>query len=259
MTTQASPKTSSRTAGPGLILGLMGMVTVTAALISTPFLTGAAGALTGLSGVGAIVLLSLACGIAAGVALVTLRAQLLREQPVPPADPNQAASVASMYDTLSHTSNPSELAETLFELSETQTKLVRTEGRYRELVENVPFGLWVRDLTVDHFTYLSPEFQRLTGYSLAQVRCLPNANDVFHMDDRPQLQALLDAVDRSGEFDFIGRIVKASGEAIQVHTSVRLIRDNAGRPLRLIGTLAQHDGVVTNQPLTDRPAPHQVH
>ena len=69
--------------------------------------------------------------------------------------PGTKRSVASMLD--------------ITEQHRTQTKLQESEYRYRLLANNVSDVIWTADLDL-HFTYVSPSFERLLGYSSKEIR-----------------------------------------------------------------------------------------
>jgi PAS domain S-box-containing protein len=84
----------------------------------------------------------------------------------------------------------------------------------------------------------SAEMFRIFGYEPGEIEV---TNDIFfrsvHPDDRAMVRAALAGTLRSGSTSSIDhRIVLADGRERVVHEEASLVRDGAGRPLRLVGT-----------------------
>ena len=123
--------------------------------------------------------------------------------------------------------------------------VVQAEGRYRNLVEHLPAVVYIDEideLATAH--YVSPQYERLTGYSPAHRLATPDLwVKMLHPEDRERVLAESDRTNESGEpFDIEYRIVRADGE-------VRWLHDHAFQVEGLDGGMAWQ-GVLTD--VTDR-------
>lgn len=122
-----------------------------------------------------------------------------------------------------------------------EAQLRVSEERLKLALEATSDGLWDRDLKTG-LDYLSPRYYQITGYSIGEVR--PDFEffkRTVHPDDLP---AALDALSehmlgKTTTVDFDYRLLIPSGEAKWVRLRGQVVeRDNDGKPLRMVGTLA---------------------
>ena len=116
--------------------------------------------------------------------------------------------------------------------------VVQAEGRYRNLVEHLPAVVYIDEideLATAH--YVSPQYERLTGYSPAHRLATPDLwVKMLHPEDRERVLAESDRTNESGEpFDIEYRIVRADGE-------VRWLHDHAFQVEGLDGGMALAGG-----------------
>lgn len=109
---------------------------------------------------------------------------------------------------------------------ETERALSQAEERYRTLVEQLPVVVYidaVDEIVTAH--YVSPQYERLTGYSASQRMADPGLwNRMLHPDDRQRVQSESDRTNASGEpFDMEYRIVRADGQVRWVHDQAFLV------------------------------------
>jgi PAS domain S-box-containing protein len=109
--------------------------------------------------------------------------------------------------------------------------LGRAEERYRSLVEQLPAVVYV-DAVDDIATaqYISPQYERLTGYSPQQRLAEPELwVKMLHEDDREAILRESDRTNLTGEpFDVEYRIVRADGATRWVRDQAFLIQDPDG-------------------------------
>jgi PAS domain S-box-containing protein len=94
-----------------------------------------------------------------------------------------------------------------------------SEERYRMLATNIPEVAWLVDRT-GRTIFLSPNIAAVTGYSADEVHAAGTAHWVarMHPDDRPLVQAQLEALFRDGaRFDVEYRTRRKDGRWIWVH------------------------------------------
>lgn len=115
-----------------------------------------------------------------------------------------------------------------------EERLARAEERYRLLLEHLPVAVYT-DAADDGVTalYVSPQYERLTGYSPAQRTSQPDLwRRMLHPDDRERTLAESDRTNRTGEdFDLEYRIVTRDGRTVWVHDHASLVPGADGTPV----------------------------
>jgi PAS domain S-box-containing protein len=138
----------------------------------------------------------------------------VRDEAVPVADGDSGRPIYQgvMYD--------------ITEQRHTQERLIDAEERFRTLVEQLPAVVYID--AVDEIVtaqYVSPQYERLTGYSAAERMGDPGLwNRMLHPDDREHVLAESDRTNASGEpFDMEYRIIRADGQVCWVHDQAFLV------------------------------------
>ncbi len=109
-----------------------------------------------------------------------------------------------------------------------------TERRYRALVEQLPLITYIdsAERADGAPVYLSPEIERVLGYTPQEWTSTPNFFlDHVHPDDREAVVAAREEARRSGEplvreFRFIAK----DGRVVWLHDTQTVVRDDQGRP-----------------------------
>ncbi len=117
------------------------------------------------------------------------------------------------------------------ERKETELKLQEAEGRYRTLVEQVPVVVYVDAVDdLSTATYISPQYERLTGYTPEQRMSQPELwVSMLHPDDRDAVLAESARTNATGDpFDVEYRIVRADGTVVWVHDHAYLVHGADG-------------------------------
>ncbi|MEO8475964.1 MAG: PAS domain-containing protein [Actinomycetota bacterium] len=100
------------------------------------------------------------------------------------------------------------------------------EERYRTLVEQLPVVVYM-DAVDDVATalYVSPQYERLTGYTPAERLAEPGLwLRMLHPDDRDRVTSESDRVNETGEpFDIEYRLVRGDGEVVWVHDHAYMV------------------------------------
>lgn len=157
-----------------------------------------------------------------------------------------ASSVISLllyflfWSLLSVSSRSQKLAaELTSEIREKQQDLVKSEFRWKFALEGAGDGVWDWDLASDRF-YYSPRYQQMLGYPVGEFSDLPHElRRRIHPDDREAVESLVMAcaAGNSDKFSIEYRLQAKDGTWIWVLDRGMLIKDDAGKPLRLLGTL----------------------
>jgi PAS domain S-box-containing protein len=121
------------------------------------------------------------------------------------------------------------------ELNRANDRLMETEGRFRQLAENIDQAFWLFDPPTDRIVYISPSYRKISGRPAEDVDGVRAAFlDVVHPDDRQQL---LDALPKRtiGSYDEEYRIVRPDGSVRWVRDRAFPIRGTSGDVYRVAG------------------------
>ncbi len=122
------------------------------------------------------------------------------------------------------------------------TKALRlNERRFRDSMEHSPIGTVLADLGGMWMT-TNAALERMLGYSAAEFRAL-SASILAHPEDRPDIDRRLQLL-RNGDaptYEADRRFRHKDGSWISARVAVSLVRDEAGRPLHLIGHIESVD------------------
>ncbi|MDQ3953527.1 MAG: PAS domain-containing sensor histidine kinase [Actinomycetota bacterium] len=125
--------------------------------------------------------------------------------------------------------------------------LARTEHsrRERELTEQLleaqriaRIGSWQWDIATDTITW-SDQMYRMLGFEPGELTPEPGLYaDHVHPEDRELVAARSEeALAQEKPLDYEHRFVRRDGSTLIVHTRGRVVRDDTGKPIRMIGTL----------------------
>ncbi len=125
------------------------------------------------------------------------------------------------------------------EVSSLEAFLEESEARLRMLTENVDAvsTLWQPD--PPGYVYVSPQFERLTGYPVERILLDDGfpLTELMYPEDREQaLVHLAELVTSGGRGAMEHRIVRADGEVRWVRSTVTPLPDPAGGGVRIVGT-----------------------
>src|SRR5918996_4435204 len=144
-------------------------------------------------------------------------------------------------------------AEVRGERERAQKELVRTEDRYRTLVEQIPAVTYVQEPidsdTPKAITYMSPQYEAMLGYP-PEKEILDEEHwlRVLHPDDRERVLAEELRTDETGEpYRIEYRLIARDGRVVWVHDEATLVRDEEGNALYWLGV--QYD--ITEQKRTE--------
>jgi PAS domain S-box-containing protein len=118
-----------------------------------------------------------------------------------------------------------------------EQRLRESEENFRRLVETTSAVLWQADVDTWAFTYVAPQAAQLLGYPVQQWYEKDFWVSHIHPDDRKQaIQTCLMMSQKTEDFDFEYRMIKASGEIIWIHDVVNSQHQN-GKPVQLRGLM----------------------
>ena len=124
------------------------------------------------------------------------------------------------------------------ERKQAEERLRRSQARLAEAQRMASIGNWEYDLTTKKVTW-SDEVFRIYGYDPQEyVPTFDRLLEMVHPEDRHLLTGGLEgAVDRGEPYDFEHRVLLPDGTERVVHRRARVVRDEEGRPLRMLGTV----------------------
>jgi PAS domain S-box-containing protein len=134
-----------------------------------------------------------------------------------------------------------------------EKELVRSEDRFRHLVEQIPAVTYVQEPidsdTPKAITYMSPQYEAMLGYP-PEKEMLDEEHwlRVLHPDDRERVLAEEQRTDETGEpYRIEYRQIARDGRVVWVRDEATLIRDEEGNSLYWLGV--QYD--ITEQKRTE--------
>ena len=124
-----------------------------------------------------------------------------------------------------------------------EANLQEAERRFREVLENSLDAAYKRDLRSSSYSYLSPVFAEISGYTPDEIKSLPlpTVLGLMHLDDVAEVQrvvaeAVSSATGRSFEIDY--RFRHKAGEYRWLRDRFTVLRDAEGCAVALIGSVA---------------------
>jgi PAS domain S-box-containing protein len=117
------------------------------------------------------------------------------------------------------------------ERKEAEARLREAEERYRTLVEQLPAVIYIDAIDeVATARYVSPQYERLTGYTPAERLADPAMwMRMIHPDDHARVLAESNRTNQTGEdYDIEHRIVRKDGRVVWVHDHAFLVRSADG-------------------------------
>ena len=116
----------------------------------------------------------------------------------------------------------------------------QAERRYRELVEQLPLVTYIDEPAVAPSIYISPQVERLLGYTAEEWLGDPELFlKLLHPDDRERVLADHERVFAVGEssWSFEYRLVARDGRTVAIRDEAVVIKDEEGNPLYVQGFL----------------------
>ncbi len=114
--------------------------------------------------------------------------------------------------------------------------LRESEERFRQLAENIDAVFWLKEVTENRFSYISPAFGRLWGLQTAAVLDNPEVwLSYVHPDDRESVVQSFQQHAMTGQFDQEYRIIVADETVRWVRSRCFPLFDETGKIYRLAG------------------------
>jgi PAS domain S-box-containing protein len=118
-----------------------------------------------------------------------------------------------------------------------QDALEESEARLREAQRVARVGSWEWDIERNSLWW-SDELYEIYGL---ERETFPGTHESFlervHPEDRPYVRRVIEAAHQNKQpFNYEHRIVRADGAVVSLHARGRVIADEAGKPVRMLGT-----------------------
>ena len=111
-----------------------------------------------------------------------------------------------------------------------------SETKFRQIAETIRESFWISDVAVTETIYVSPAHEEIWGISPDEMYDDPAAwMALIHPEDRPQVEAAIEAQARGEITHLEYRIIRADGEQRWVQERAFPIRDAAGEVYRVAG------------------------
>ncbi len=128
------------------------------------------------------------------------------------------------------------LAEDITDRQRMEDALIESEGRFRQLTDNLREVFWLVDPRQHRMIYISPSFEKTWGMPCSEMYRNPDAwLAAVHPDDRDRVLQMLGSLPPSGEYDAYYRIVWPDGTIRWIHDQSFSLRDESGQVYRIAG------------------------
>ncbi len=126
------------------------------------------------------------------------------------------------------------LEKSLHQVQDYAGNLEESEGRFRQLAENINQVFWMTDAKREKLLYVSPAFERIWGASVDSLTGPDSLFDAVHEEDRERvLAAAKDML--SVQYDETYRIIRGDGEMRWIRDRAFPVRDDKGEIIRIAG------------------------
>jgi len=116
-------------------------------------------------------------------------------------------------------------------------KLRESEGRFRQLAENINEVFWITDPAMHEIIYTSPAYEKIWGRTCASLYASPlQWLETIHPEDSERVAQASANAARSGSFEATYRIIRPDKTERWIHDRGFPVRDAAGEIYRIVGT-----------------------
>jgi diguanylate cyclase (GGDEF)-like protein/PAS domain S-box-containing protein len=114
--------------------------------------------------------------------------------------------------------------------------LVESDEKFRQLAGHIPQVFWMTDATQTSLIYASPNYEQVTGRSLAELRANSRSwLEIIHEHDRERVKNARKTKALTGEYDIEYRIVRTDRTIRWIHDRAFPITNRNGEIYRIAG------------------------
>ena len=114
--------------------------------------------------------------------------------------------------------------------------LRESQGRFRELAENIKEVFWMSDPQKNEILYVSPAYEQIWGRTCESLYASPRSwLEAVHTEDRARILNAAVTKQAAGTYDEEYRVVQPAGSMRWIHDRAFPVRDAAGMVCRIVG------------------------
>jgi PAS domain S-box-containing protein len=122
------------------------------------------------------------------------------------------------------------------ERKQAQSALQASEERFRQLANHIREVFWMSNADKSKIIYVSPAYEEIWGRSCGSLYASPQTwIEAVHPDDRERISEHAAALQISGDYDEIYRIIRPDGSIRWIHDRAFPIRESNGTVHRIVG------------------------
>jgi diguanylate cyclase (GGDEF)-like protein/PAS domain S-box-containing protein len=117
-----------------------------------------------------------------------------------------------------------------------QAALLDSEGRFRQLAENIQEVFWLTETSKNEMLYVSPAYEQIWGRSVIGIYEKPQDwLEAIHPDDRQRVMVAAHTKQVQGDYDEEYRIVRPDGSIRWIRDRAFPVREGSGEVVRVAG------------------------
>ncbi|HSY19530.1 MAG TPA: PAS domain S-box protein [Candidatus Acidoferrales bacterium] len=123
------------------------------------------------------------------------------------------------------------------ERKQAEEALRESEGKFRQLAENITVVFWITNAAKDRMIYISPAYEKIWGRTCESLYQSPQTwLDAIHPEDRDRVVEAATTKQERGDYDEIYRIKRPDGSIRRIRDRAFPVRNAAGEIYRIAGT-----------------------
>ncbi|MGD0252202.1 MAG: PAS domain S-box protein, partial [Verrucomicrobiota bacterium] len=122
------------------------------------------------------------------------------------------------------------------ERKQAERALRASEGRFRQLADNIREVFWMSDPAKNEIIYVSPVYEEMWGRTCESLYASPRDwVEALHPDDRERVLEAALTKQISGQYDEVYRIIRPDGSIRWIQDRGFPVRDGSGKVYRIVG------------------------
>ena len=142
---------------------------------------------------------------------------------------DEIGQIAGAFNSLAGT-----LEESVQQVHDYAHSLEESEGRFRQMAENIKQVFWMSDSTRQKMLYVSPAFEEIWGIPYDRLDSPDSLLETVHPEDRARVAEALSGM-AQGNCDITYRIVRPDGQIRWIRDRAFPVRNEKGKLIRITG------------------------